>query len=542
MLAFHPTAWASSPAQACAGTFTIDGVQPGTTYNASAVTLVITGTGFTAGASVVLENFGGLNTTVVNGNLLNATLPAGVPPGSYTLRVINGDGTCQTASTQLAVTGPTATSAPAQTSTFTPSPTITPSPAPTGTPTGTPFVRPLIGVDAYSASATTITPGQDFDFAIALVNGGQVAATNIIAAFKAGDFTPRATGGERTTVSLAPGEKWSFSQPLTASTSLWGKATGTLELTASYTDVNGKSYTDTFTITFPLVLYYTATPTPTGTPTLLPRLIVTGYETGPDPIRTGGEFTLTLHVQNAGGSPAKTATLILGGGTAAGGVSGAGGQFDVFAPQEASNLQFLGDFAPGQSLTLARKIAVGGSALAGMYPLKLSFVYADERGNPLADDQVITLPVHAPPTLEIAFYEAPGPFTVGQEAALPLQVVNRGLNSVTLGNMRVTAAEGSAQFRDNVTLVGSLDAANFFTLDATIIPGKGGPLLLTVTVDYTDAFNQQQAITQMLNIEVKEPAVTPQANAGGNEAAAGGGANVFQRVWQVILGLLGIGS
>ncbi len=252
--------YASPPAQDCTGAFTIDGLQPTTISNADAVTLVVTGSGFSEGASVILQGYGGLSTTFVNANILNATIPAHLQPGAYTVTVINGDATCQTFGTPITVTGPTATSAPANTST----PTNTP--APTATPLPTNFVRPVLNVDSYSASSTIITPGQDFDSQITLVNWGSTTATNVVVSFAAGDFTPRATGGVRTVGSLAPNEKWSFYQPFTANTTLWGKKSGSVQMTVTYTDVNGKQYSETFNIGFNLTSYSTATSTPTPTP------------------------------------------------------------------------------------------------------------------------------------------------------------------------------------------------------------------------------------------------------------------------------------
>jgi len=516
-------------AQACAGAFTIDGVQPSIVSNTSAVAIVVTGLGFTNGASVVLQSYGGLNTTVVNGNILNATLPAGVPPGSYSIRVINGDGSCQDFGAPLAVTGLEAAPTMA-------APTSTPEP--TNTPQPTAFIRPILNIDSYGASSAIITPGQDFDFDMTLVNWGQTTATNIVVSFTPGDFNPRATGGVRTVGSLAPNEKWRFYQPFTASTALWGKNTGTVQVKVDYTDANGKPYSETFTLSFNLTRYITAVPTqtPTATPSLRPKLLITNYHMDVDSIRPGSQLALTLEVQNAGAATAKGVALTFGG------ISGGtpGSEYNTFAPQNSSNLQFVGDLSPGQMRSVVQPLTVNGATKPGAYSLKFSLTYTDEGGQSYTDDQVITLQVQSPPSLEIGFSEEPEIFVAGETSALPLQVINRGLNAVTLGNMKVTA-EG-ATLKNNVVLVGALDAGNYFTLDATIIPKQGGKTRLTVSIDYTDAFNQPQVVTQTLEIEVEGRAeATP--NASGNVAGTPAGSGGFwESVWAAILGFLGAGG
>ena len=120
-----PTA-TSEPA---AGPLTITAVQPGTLINDSEAEIIITGTGFVDGSVVVINNFGGLQTAFVSTNVLRALVPPGLPPGQYSVRVVNPDATTAEMPNALQIilpTGPTAT------------------PEPTNTPAPTAFVRPLL--------------------------------------------------------------------------------------------------------------------------------------------------------------------------------------------------------------------------------------------------------------------------------------------------------------------------------------------------------------------------------------------------------------
>ncbi|HLF02884.1 MAG TPA: hypothetical protein VI547_12960 [Anaerolineales bacterium] len=485
----------------CSGSITVTDIQPRAIYNVASVDIVITGAGFTVDTVVSLDNYGALTTASVSGagDSLVAIVPAGVPAGMYTVRVIDGANAAVCASA-ITVTAPTST------------------PAATHTPAPTNFVRPVIAVDSYGASSPTITPGQDLDFDVTLINWGQITATNIVLNFTPGDFTPRVTGGQRVAGPLEVGQRVKVYQPLTASSGLSGKSVATLEVKAEYTDVSGKAYTETFTLTFPVVKQGagpTKTPTPTNTLVPRPQLLVKAYKTDPETLKPGEKFTLFFELANTGAGEAKRITMILGGGSASGGgssggtpgastgsggISGGSGDFSNFAPLGSANVQFLGDIASGATLSLKQSFIVNASAKAGAFPMKITFAYADGIGNNFNDDQAITLLVYAPPLVEVSFYRPPDPFFVGQPGQLPLQIVNKSRSLVLLGNMTVTSA--GAELSNNTILIGNLDAGGSFPLDAVAIPSQPGPLEVVVAVDYVDDFNQPQIITETLTVEV----------------------------------------
>lgn len=421
-----------------------------------------------------------------------------------------------------------------QTEPATEEPTTTPAETlePTETETQVPteegaYLRPLIVVHDYSADTSDITPGKEFTLDVRFENEGKDTAYNITAIFSSGDFTPRETGGVVAVQDLVPGDRHRISQPLTTSFDLWGKTVATVDMTVNYTDGRGLAYQEQFAITFPIawtriVGIATSTPTPTITPTpqMRPQLVITSYGADVNPLQPGGQFNLDLNVQNLGNAEAKQVTMILGGGSSSGGegVSGtnvppggvSGGSSDLtnFAPLGSSNIQSLGDLSAGGSMTAQQSLIVNVTTNPGAYSLKVSFVYSDANNISYTDDQVITLLVYSLPNLEISFYRDPGPMMAGQPNMVPLQVVNLSRKSALLGNMRVTA-EG-ADFTNNVILIGNLEAGQYFPMDANVIPFQPGPLELTVTVNFTDDFNQPQQFTQSLTMEVMEaPPVEP---------------------------------
>jgi hypothetical protein len=538
---------------ALTSTIAISQVQPNQVSNAAAVDLVVTGNGFVEGAVVILGSYGALSTTYVSPSMLRALLPAEVPPGSYAITVTNPDAVSATLANGLTITAP---------------PAATHTPVPTNTPAPTAFVRPLLVVHSYGASSAAITPGENLAFEMTFHNAGQALATNIIATFANGDFTPRETGGVRAIDPLWPGHQHRFFQPLAASRDLSGQSIATLEVNVTYTDPYGTAYSEKFSLTFPVARPAasgpgaTATPTPTATPTATPaprlraQLLITDYGSDMAPLQPGNQFNLRLTVQNQGSQQAKDVTMILGGGSLSGGnpggtpdpgggLSGGGGDFGNFAPVGSSNVLALGSMAVGASLTVEKALIVNASAKSGAYPVKITFVYTDDEGHTYADDQVITLLVYQLPKVDLAFYTEPPMFFAGEMAPLPLQVTNIGRSMVTLGNFRVTAVD--SQLMNNSIFVGSLEAGGYFPLDAMIMPQQPGPLELIISIDYTDDFNQSQTISQTIMIEVMEsfmpePGEGEWEEPGGFEPMPAPDESFTQKLWRFIKGLLGLSS
>lgn len=375
--------------------------------------------------------------------------------------------------------------------------------------------RPLITMRSYD-SGGAITGGQQFDLKVVFVNSGKTDASNVVITFTGSDFLPRSTGGVIALPALNDGEDRTVTQPMTASAELAYKTMGTITVNISYVDYGGTAYTETFTISIP-VKQYTGVAGPTATPTTIarPQLVVSGYATDIDPLQPGTTFNLQLTVRNLGTANAKSVTMVLGGGVtpdaqgtpAAGGMSGGGSELTNFAPLGSSNLVFIGDVTKATDIETNVRLIVNTTTLPGAYPLKLSFVYDDEKGNRLVDDQVITLLVYSLPKVEISFYSDPGFFYAGQMTMLPIQINNLGRTSAILGNLKVSAE--NAELMNNTSLVGTLEPGGYFTFDAQIMPYQAGPLDIEFSINYTDDFNQPRTFTQVITVEVQEMMIEP---------------------------------
>jgi hypothetical protein len=520
------------PAYAALG---ITSVSPNQIVNNTETTITISGTDFVPGSTVVLINGSALATDVQNASKLTAVVPAGLAVGCYTLTVSTGaepDVTwdCLNVVAPAPTTAPTATSEPL------------------------PFVRPQFVV-RQSRINGSVSYNSEFKLTLGLENAGTSGAYSIQVAFTSADLVPLKTGGVVVLNSVNAGEGDNISQQFLVTGTTFGKAVIPLDVTVTYYDDAGTSYSDKFTLSLPTsgggsgVIY--ATSTPTGVKSS--QLVITSYAASIDPLQPGEQFTITMTVQNMGNARAQRVTMIVGGGSSGGsggetpvpgGVSGGGGEFTNFAPVGASNVQSLGDLGVGEMIQASQNLIVNVSTSPGAYPMKVTFSYLNEKNEPINDEQVITLLVYSLPNVDVSFYRPPDPFFAGQPGMLPIQVVNIGKRSAVLGNIKVETEAGTVE---NATgLVGAIDTGGYFTIDSMLIPEQAGQLTVNVTIDYTDDFNQARTLTRTLQVEVmeamiEEPVIDPSMEGGGGMPVPSD-ETTLQKIWRFILGLLGLDS
>jgi methionine-rich copper-binding protein CopC len=525
----------ASPAAA----LSITGVSPAAALNNTDTEVTINGSDFTADVRVTLigphpatNETAPLSLQSWSENSLVVTVPAGLSPGKYIVKVETFDPTADTKTF----------------SSFTVS-----SAAPTATPF--PFGRPQVVMDSYRVNVGEIKFNEDFNLVVRLHNAGQVNASNLQAVFSSPDLTPTETGGVSALTHIGAGNKADIAQKMRATASLFGKNSVQVDLNITYYDDQGTTYSEKFTLNVPvkpIPVVAAATPTPAGLKRA--QLVITSYQSDVEILQPGSLFALELGIQNLGNAGARGVTMIVGGGSAGsshdgtpqpGGVSGGSGEFTNFAPVGTSNIQSLGDFASGASLIATQKLIVNVSTNPGAYPMKVTFSYLDEQGNTINDEQVITLLVYSLPSVDVSFYQPVSMLYAGQPNFLPLQVVNMGRKMSVLGSVKISTNGGMLE--NAQSLVGPLEAGGYFTLDAMLYPDQPGPLTLTVSIDYIDDFNQPRVITQTLNLEVMEMEMPPfepgfPEGEGGYYPPFEQEETFWQKAWRFVLGLFGLDS
>lgn len=518
-------------------------VIPGTVVNNVANTITVSGTGFDNTAAVLLDG-SALSTSFLNDQILTAVVPAGVLPGTHTITVSMSGGPV-TGSASLTVQSPTPVP---------PTPTTAPAP----------FSRPQFVVRTSRINGDVRT-GANVTLKVVVENAGLATAYGVQAAYSSSDLIPTKTGGVVAVVGSVPFDaEVDVSQTFYVSAKIYGAGIIVADLTMTYYDEKGTAYTDKFTLSVPVNAgsTYSGPAVATSTPTSVKssQLVITGYSSNVDPLQPGEQFKLSMTVQNVGNANAQRVTMIVGGGSSGssnltpqpGGVSAGSGDFANFAPVGASNVQSLGDLKAGDTIQASQNLIVNVSTNPGAYPIKITFSYLNNKNEVVDDEQVITLLVYSLPNVNVSFYRPPDPFFAGQPGMLPIQVVNVGKRFAVLGDIKIKAEGGMIE--NGTSLVGSLDAGGYFTMDSMLTPDQPGPITLNISIDYVDDFNQPRTIEKKIEVEVMEalvdpsldPSLAPPMSGGGG---GGGGGEIIveeettlHKIFRFIKGLFGLDS
>jgi hypothetical protein len=523
-------------------------VTPSSVSNAAQTNLTVTGTDFVDGSVVQLNGSIALATTFIDASTLTAVLPQGFQAGVYNVAVVNPDLSSAVLPNGLTVLNGISTQTPIPTVTATTIVDSTPTPA---------FARPVVVVSDYGIDPELAQLGGEFTLTLTVTNRGQVAANNLVITFTPGDFSPLKTGGVLVIGELGAGGSRQIKQSFVTSASLWGQSLALLETKIGYTDANNTAYNEVFNVSVPIaapnIPGATATPTPTATVQVSrPRLLVISSQADIDVLQPGSKFSLLLQIQNVGTEAARNVNMVVGGASltdfagtdtpGSGSFSATSGDFQNFSPLGSSNIQALGDIPVDAVYTAAQSLIVNVSTNPGAYPLKISYVYQNAKGETLVDDQVITLLVQSIPLIDISFYSEPGEFYTFQPAPLPIQVVNIGRKSVILGTLKVSVSNGMLE--NSSLQIGYLDPGGYLTLDALFTPDTAGPVTVQLSLDYIDDFNQPQLITSELEVQVIEmpPMEFPSEMDPGVPVVEPMVETFWQKVWRFIKGLLGLDS
>jgi len=509
-------------------------VTPNTIVNDIQNTITVSGTGFDNTAAILLDG-SALSTNFLNDQTLTATIPIGLSAGNHTLTV-SMSGVNATGSASLIVLAPT------------PIP-----PTPTEIPL--PFTRPQFVVRS-SKLVGTVETGANVTLKVVIENAGHGTAYSTQAVFSSTDLLPTKTGGVAAIGTVAYDDEVGVNQTFYVSAQIIGQGIFVVDMTVTYYDDQGTTYFDKFTLSIPVSGtvysggYVAVTATPTGVKSS--QLVITSYSSNVEPLQPGQQFALNLKVQNMGNVNAQRITMIVGGGSSGsggltpqpGGVSGGSGDFANFAPVGASNVQSLGDLNSGETIQVTQNLIVNVSTNPGAYPVRITFSYLNDRNEVIDDEQVITLLVYSLPSVNVSFYRPPDPFFAGQLGMLPIQVVNVGKRFTVFGDIKIETRGGMIE--NGTSLVGSLDAGGYFTLDAMLTPDQPGPMSLDITIDYIDDFNQPRTIEKKLDVEVLEAIVEEFVDPSMN--GEGGGdffveeETTLHRIFRFIKGLFGLDS
>jgi hypothetical protein len=457
-------------------------LEPRQVVNDSGATLSIYGSGFDSNCVVQLVGYGLLSTSYVNSRALTASMPPGVPAGTYTLRV--SDGTNRTdrikeLSAALTVRAPAAVAPPE-------------APPPPG--------RPILTIRTYSVEPARVRAGQEFVVTIELYNNGSRAGENSMALFPGGTFLPVGETGHMLG-QIHINHTVVLSQRLRAPETLSsGVHNVTIELTAN--DWEGNNYS------FPgqVPLEVIGKPTDTGAaPTGKPRIVIEGVLTDPAVLVPGEPFTLTLLLANRGN---RTATNVF--------VTSASTEMAV--PASGSDTVSTPRIGIGDTMTVSLPLLLGNVRTGGRQNMGIKMEYSDPTGGGYGDAQNIGVDINTslirqPQIIIESYTTEPDFLSPGDTFTLTLSIANVGGGDAGRLTLALGGEEGTglAPFiplkSGNVLFVTELLKGDSVTLSRQLIvdgSAEARAYSLPIALAYDDPRASRQEDVQRLSIIVRK--------------------------------------
>jgi len=105
--------------------------------------------------------------------------------------------------------------------------------------------------------------------------------------------------------------------------------------------------------------------------------------------------------------------------------------------------------------------------------------------------------------------------------------------------LKITTDDGTLE--NATSLVGSIDPGGYFTIDSMLTPDTPGKHTLTLTIEYTDDFNQPRTIEKTLELDVE---AAPEQSLGPLDGGPGMivEESLLHKIWRFIKGLFGLDS
>jgi hypothetical protein len=457
---------------------TVNSVEPSTMLSEHGGTLSIYGSGFTATAATRLVGYGLLDTSYVDSTALQATVPAGVPAGTYDLQVIQ-EALSATLPAAVTVVAPTATPPP------TAVPTVEPTPVPG---------QPNLTILNYAIEPARVVVGREFVVTLEIYNNGSRAGENTLVTFPGGTFVPLSTAGHQLW-QLHINHTAIVTQRMRVPSSL-SSGTYDLQVHLSANDYEGHHYEFPDSVTVEVA----------GVGHGRPQMVIEKAQTEPTVLGPGDAFSLTLRLANRGSRTATQATV---------GVASS----SLAVPAGGSNVVALNPVPIGRCVTATLPLVLGEVEQAGRRTLEIALAYSDYEGGSYKDQQSVGLEISTAlenrPQLIIESYETrPDSLAPGATFTLTLQLTNVGGGEarrlmLTLGGEGQTSGLGPfAPLRSsNVKFIPRLAAgATTDVVQRLAVDGSAGPgtYSLPVALAFDDARGTRHTDSQLISLPVRQ--------------------------------------
>ncbi|MFA9378481.1 MAG: COG1361 S-layer family protein [Lachnotalea sp.] len=239
--------------------------------------------------------------------------------------------------------------------------------------------------------------------------------------------------------------------------------------------------------------------------TSVPRIIVTGFNTVPENVHAGEDFTLTLHMQNTSSNTAVSNIKC--------DLEAASDSTDdttvtqAFLPKEGSSTIFIDSIEMGETKDISIDMNAKADLTQRPYVLDVKLEYEDESNNQYTSDASVSIPILQEARFELSDPEVmPTSIEVGAEANIMFSIYNTGKTKM----YNVTTKFEAASITGGDTYIGTIETGATGNVDA-MVSGEAATTddgTVKILITYEDEAGTATTVEKTLNLTVTE-AVLP---------------------------------
>ncbi len=231
-----------------------------------------------------------------------------------------------------------------------------------------------------------------------------------------------------------------------------------------------------------------------------PNIVIRSFSCGGDSVATGSAFPLQFTFVNTGKMSLENVVVTVDGG-------------ESFAMDNSTNTFYYPALSAGGSQTQEVPMRVVPTGRSGAQSINVGFKYeyvsGDKRTQANTDIR-ISVPVYQPDRFQINAPAVPETVTVGEEAAVTLAYVNKGLGDIS--NVEAVVEGDGVDTPARTQYLGNIIAGGSGSIGFALTPTQDGELPLVLKISYENA--DQQVVTREfpVTLQAQEPPMVDDAD------------------------------
>ena len=240
-----------------------------------------------------------------------------------------------------------------------------------------------------------------------------------------------------------------------------------------------------------------------------PKMIVSNYSTNPLIVTAGSEFDLDLVFKNTHKTKraenTKVSLTIDEASTSTNEQKG-----NVFTPVNGSTNFFIGDVAPGESISKRLRLYTVPTALPKNYSVTVDFEYEDQKHNEIKSSEKIGINVKQMANLSTSEINIPQEVYVNQPTSITFDFYNTG--KVNLNNLLIKIEGDGFDTKQSSTYYGKVNTSTSDTYEGNFTPLETGEKTGKIVISYEDDAGEIKTQEKDFVIIVKEAEPEPENN------------------------------